>query len=179
MCPQFACAFCSLQACLHPVDPISRPVLALCWPAVLRPAPTASRAPCAQHEFIAAYSKVYKGLTANEYEAVWTGIDRDKNGELSLDELAAYYGYNMADLDEEEMSDDKILELLEVRGNGSRDRAGGCPLCVGSARPLAVPTPTAGTTLPADAITAGRDGERGGEEAQPSKVANLQRVKWV
>jgi len=68
-----------------------------------------------KHEFIAAYSTVYTGYTAKEYQAVWAAIDRDKNGELSLDELAAYYGYSLDDLAEEEMSDETILELLEMQ----------------------------------------------------------------
>jgi hypothetical protein len=98
------------------LSPVCRPVLQPARAAL----PTAPRAPCAQHEFIAAYSKLHPGQTAKESEAVWTSIDRNKNGELSLDELAAHFGYNLTDIAEDEMSDEKILELLEVRAMAAR-----------------------------------------------------------
>lgn len=87
---------------------------------------------------------------------MWTAIDRDKNGELSLDELASYYGYSLDDLAEEEMSDETILELLEVRAMVARSEREGAPFAFalvpawqrGSARPVAVPTPMAARAVP-------------------------------
>lgn len=87
---------------------------------------------------------------------MWAAIDRDKNGELSLDELAAYYGYSLDDLAEEEMSDETILELLEVRAMAARNEREGAPFAFalvpawqrGNARPVAVPTPMAARPVP-------------------------------
>jgi len=59
-------------------------------------------------------------MTPAEYDLVWKNIDTDRNGQLSLEELCKHYGYNITDLTDEEMDDDKILELLMVRAEGAR-----------------------------------------------------------
>ena len=63
---------------------------------------------------------VYKGLmdcTDAEYDAVWAKIDADGDGNLTVKELATYYGFawdESGDGVATEMSDEQILEALQV-----------------------------------------------------------------
>lgn len=71
----------------------------------------------AQEEFKIAYKIVYDG-DENDFEAaydiVWKKIDKDGDGNLTVDELSAFYGFDK-DGGTGEMSDDQILQALAVR----------------------------------------------------------------
>ena len=76
---------------------------------------SASILPPTQHEFKDVYLQVFPHISEHEFQQVWSSLDENRDGELSLEELARHYGYDLVDLTDEGMTDEKILELLEVR----------------------------------------------------------------
>lgn len=68
-------------------------------------------------EFKVPWMKLFPKLTPDDFKEVWKQIDKDGDGNMSMDELAKYYGYdlNKKDEDQGEMSDEKILEALQLQ----------------------------------------------------------------
>ena len=69
-----------------------------------------------QDEFKVPYSKLFSDMKDSQYDDVWNSIDTDKSGTLSLEELAAHYGFdlNHKEAASDNMSDEQILEALQV-----------------------------------------------------------------
>ena len=73
--------------------------------------------------------KLHPGQGAKEFDIFWEKIDLDGDGNLSFEELASHFGYNISPASVragsagDEMTDEQILEALQV-----------CP------RPLSRPT---------------------------------------
>ena len=78
-----------------------------------------------KEEYFLAYKKMFPDLTDEQMEAQWSKIDADGDGTLTVLELAQYYGFNLDSETTAEMSDEQILEALQV--------------CVRIARPIARP----------------------------------------
>jgi hypothetical protein len=77
--------------------------------------------PRPQEEFKEPYMKVQgKKISKAEYDKLWEKIDTDKSGDVSVKELAEYYGFEIGlngkviEKAEDEMDDDSILEALRV-----------------------------------------------------------------
>ena len=68
-----------------------------------------------KEEYEAVYRKMFPNITDEEFAKVWNKIDDDGNGTLSMQELAAYYGFNLEAETSAEMTDEQILEALQVR----------------------------------------------------------------
>lgn len=67
-------------------------------------------------EFRTPYKKLFPKTTDKEFDALWAKIDQDSSGTLELKELAKYYGYDLDKLkDDQEMSDEQILEALQMQ----------------------------------------------------------------
>ena len=75
-----------------------------------------------KEEYEAVYRKMYPNTTEEEFEGIWKKIDDDGNGSLSMQELAAYYGFNLDAETSAEMTDEQILEALQVRRRVRRVR---------------------------------------------------------
>uniref|UniRef100_A0A7S3AVP7 EF-hand domain-containing protein n=1 Tax=Haptolina ericina TaxID=156174 RepID=A0A7S3AVP7_9EUKA len=76
---------------------------------------------CSKEEFKEPYMKVQgKKISKAEYDKLWEKIDTDKSGDVSVKELAAYYGFEIGlngkviEKAEDEMDDDSILEALRM-----------------------------------------------------------------
>ena len=54
-------------------------------------------------------------MSAEEKETTWVKMDSDKSGTLEVSELAAFFGFNWEGEAATEMTDDQILEALQVR----------------------------------------------------------------
>ena len=67
-----------------------------------------------KEEYFLAYKKMFPNLTDEECDAQWTKIDADGDGTLTVLELAQYYGFNLDGETTAEMSDEQILEALQV-----------------------------------------------------------------
>ena len=66
--------------------------------------------------------KLFPKLKKEEYDTVWEKIDKNRDGELSFDELAAHYGFKLSPAATrkgggggEEMTDEQILEALQMQ----------------------------------------------------------------
>lgn len=72
-----------------------------------------------QEEFKEAYKSVYDGPLKDfdeHYDFVWSKIDTDNDGNLTVDELAKFYGFGTGEDGEAgEMTDEQILQALAVR----------------------------------------------------------------
>ena len=68
-------------------------------------------------EFKIPWMKLFPKLKDDDFEEAWKLIDANGDGNLSMDELAAYYGYdlNKGNAEQAEMSDEKILEALAMQ----------------------------------------------------------------
>ena len=68
-------------------------------------------------EFKIPWLKLFPKLKEADFMEAWKQIDANGDGNLSMNELATYYGYdlNKNDDDQEEMSDEKILEALAMQ----------------------------------------------------------------
>ena len=61
-----------------------------------------------------AWSKLFPEMSAEEKETTWVKMDSDKSGTLEVAELAAFFGFNWEGEAATEMTDDQILEALQV-----------------------------------------------------------------
>lgn len=68
-----------------------------------------------KEEYFLAYKKMFPNLTDEECDAQWTKIDADGDGTLTVLELAQYYGFNLDGETTAEMSDEQILEALQMQ----------------------------------------------------------------
>ena len=70
-----------------------------------------------QSEYELVYMGMFPNTTKEEYNVVWDKIDADHDGNLTVKELATYYGFAWDDAGgvASEMSDEQILEALQVR----------------------------------------------------------------
>lgn len=76
-----------------------------------------------KEEFKVPWMKLFPKLTDAEFEVAWKKIDKDGDGNLSMNELAEYYGFNLSPSGQrggsrrgsEEMSDEQILEALQLQ----------------------------------------------------------------
>lgn len=57
-----------------------------------------------------------KVVSDKEYEELWTNVDQDRSGDVSISELAHYFGFVVDETGNvsPEMSDDAILDALQV-----------------------------------------------------------------
>ena len=53
-----------------------------------------------------------------EVDTAWNKMDGDGDGSLTVSELAKFYGFSLEEDKTNEMTDDQILEALQVRGDG-------------------------------------------------------------
>ena len=72
-----------------------------------------------QDEFKAVYMAMFEETKPDEYEAIWKRIDADGDGNLTVKELASFYGFAWDDSEggtgtAAEMTDEQILEALQV-----------------------------------------------------------------
>jgi len=72
-------------------------------------------------EFKIPWMKLFPKLKDADFEKAWLKIDSNADGELSLHELAAHYGFNLSPSanragkgGDEEMTDEQILEALQL-----------------------------------------------------------------
>ena len=69
-------------------------------------------------EFRVPWMKLFPKLTTADFEEVWAEIDADGDGNLSLQELARYYGFNLSPHAARRgslgMTDEQILEALQL-----------------------------------------------------------------
>tara|TARA_B110000046_G_C12910379_1_gene362569 strand:- start:561 stop:866 length:306 start_codon:yes stop_codon:yes gene_type:complete len=90
-----------------------------------------------QEEYKAAYLKAFPETKDEEYETLWKKIDADGDGNLTVAELAKFYGFNVETGAAAEMDDEDILKMLQVP-NKDRALESACR-CVGtSAIPCAL-----------------------------------------
>ena len=76
-----------------------------------------------KEEFKVPWMKLFPKLTDAEFEVAWKKIDKDGDGNLSMNELAEHYGFNLSPSGQrggsrrgsEEMSDEQILEALQMQ----------------------------------------------------------------
>ena len=66
------------------------------------------------------WKKLFPKLTNADFDKVWEKIDANGDGNLSCDELAKYYGFNMSPSSvrkgQEAMTDEQIMEALAMAG---------------------------------------------------------------
>lgn len=55
--------------------------------------------------------------TEADFEVTWAAIDHNEDGQLSLEELARYYGFDLHANDNANMSDEQILDLLALQAH--------------------------------------------------------------
>ena len=71
-----------------------------------------------ESEFKSVYMALKPETTPEEFTALWAKIDDDGSGELSVEELATYYGFSLdgssGDGTANEMTDEQILEALAL-----------------------------------------------------------------
>jgi len=71
-----------------------------------------------KNEFNAPYMKLFPSTTEKQFDDVWAAVDSDKSGDVSVEELADFYGFTIGEngeLEEKpEMSDEQILEALAM-----------------------------------------------------------------
>ena len=65
------------------------------------------------------WKKLFPKLKDEDFDKAWLNIDGDGDGELSLQELASHYGFNLSPSANrrsarESMSDEQILETLQL-----------------------------------------------------------------
>ena len=53
-------------------------------------------------------------ITDADYDKLWEKIDTDKSGDLSVKELATYFGYSIDGKGSVEMTDEQILQALQL-----------------------------------------------------------------
>ena len=70
---------------------------------------------CTQSEFMEAWSKLFPDMSEEDKESTWVKMDADKSGTLEVAELAAFFGFNWEGEAATEMTDDQILEALQVK----------------------------------------------------------------
>ena len=88
----------------------------------------------AQEEFRAVYMKAFPDTKPGDYDGVWAKIDVDGDNNLTVKELAKFYGFDTSSESTNDMSDDQILTLArrtprrmreETRPRSWRTGAGG------------------------------------------------------
>jgi len=67
-----------------------------------------------KEEYEKVYRKIKPDATPEDYDKVWKKMDADGDGNLTVSELASYYGFDF-DSDKNEMDDDQILEALKIQ----------------------------------------------------------------
>ena len=71
----------------------------------------------AQAEFKIAYKVIEPDITDPEFDKIWAKIDADGDGNLTVNELATFFGYNLEDSSTNEMTDEQILQVLMMQNN--------------------------------------------------------------
>ena len=66
-------------------------------------------------EYKAVFEKMFPDKTEDEFEAQWNKMDIDGDGNLSVVELAKHYGFNLEAESAANMSDEQILEALQMQ----------------------------------------------------------------
>ena len=89
----------------------------------------------AQSEYEIVYMGMFPNTSKEDYNAVWDKIDADHDGNLTVKELATYYGFAWDDAGgvASEMSDEQILEALQVNAQ-HRTPADDAPRILGASR---------------------------------------------
>lgn len=67
-----------------------------------------------KEEFEDVYMKMFPKTTAGEFNKVWDDIDENKDGDLQVEELAKYYGFSWDGETCAEMTDEQILQVLQM-----------------------------------------------------------------
>lgn len=68
-----------------------------------------------QEEFKSVYAEMFPNLDADKVGAVWKQIDEDGDGNLTVQELAKFFGFNWDDSGTaSEMTDEQILNALQM-----------------------------------------------------------------
>jgi len=67
-----------------------------------------------KEEFEVVYRKMNPDVTDKEFEQIWKDIDADGSGTLEVEELAVYYGFNYNGGSASEMTDQQILDVLQM-----------------------------------------------------------------
>ena len=60
------------------------------------------------------YRRIVPNATQEQYDEVWKKMDADGDGNLTVSELASFYGFDF-DRDKNDMSDEQILEALQIK----------------------------------------------------------------
>ena len=72
-------------------------------------------------EFKSAYVKTYStrgtSVTDADYDKVWAKIDIDGSGDLSIEELTKFFGFDNDKETSEDMSEDQILAALSMQSH--------------------------------------------------------------
>ena len=69
----------------------------------------------AQEEFRAVYMKAFPDTKPGDYDGVWAKIDVDGDNNLTVKELAKFYGFDTSSESTNDMSDDQILAALQMQ----------------------------------------------------------------
>lgn len=67
-----------------------------------------------KNEFEVVYKKMFPKTTNTEFDKVWDDIDENKDGDLQVWELAKYYGFSWDGETCAEMTDEQILQVLQM-----------------------------------------------------------------
>lgn len=70
----------------------------------------------AQEEFKPVYTGMFPDTTDEQYEKIWKEVDKDGDGNLTVRELAEFYGFSWDDENGSaaDMTDEQILSVLAV-----------------------------------------------------------------
>jgi len=66
-------------------------------------------------EYEVVFRAMFPQVSHERYEAIWTRMDRDGDGNLTVHELADYYGFDLDRGVANEMTDEQILETLSMQ----------------------------------------------------------------
>lgn len=66
-------------------------------------------------EYEDVYRSMFPQVSHERFGAVWSAMDKDNDGNLTVQELAEYYGFNLATGAANEMTDEQILETLQMQ----------------------------------------------------------------
>ena len=68
-----------------------------------------------KHEYKAVFEKMFPEKTKEDFEAQWNKMDADGDGNLTVIELAKHYGFNLEGESSAGMTDEQILEALQMQ----------------------------------------------------------------
>ena len=68
-----------------------------------------------QDEYKVVYMSLFPKTTLEEFNAIWMKMDADGDGNLTVQELAKFYGFDLEGSSSTEMTDEQILQALQLQ----------------------------------------------------------------